>query len=708
VVTDAACCAHLGGEFEGAGTQCEGVGACCFGITGGGCVKVDKVCCDNFLGTFLGVGTECLGDNNMNGLDDACENNGGCQPTADGQSCMGNCGPNEFCAPKTVRREIDGTFRITECECRSTFDPFACRIEPITGSGYPICVGDCPFPPLACFLFTTGNLDGTVDYHCQCADLVAPCSPNADQSACIGPCLDHLIACTPGSIRIDIGGAATVGSCVCQSPEDCRPYIDPMSNDDCLNSCQNGQTCAGVDIMDKNGNTIHKCECLGTPIQACCLPNFAVTCQELSTIECMAFGGTPQGPNTTCLGHEACCLPDGSCTFVDRICCDDLGGTSLGAGTICEGDANGDGVDDACDELGACCRDNYSCAISNENDCVLSGGVFLGIGTPCGAETGACCYDLDGDGIAENCTQANSVCCTALLNGTFHGAGSVCLGTASCCFDVDDGPLQYDTCFDLDALCCLDSGGLVGGAGVCEAEACCVGGFCAEIEADCCLASGGIPFGPGSTCADLDGSGAADVCEDCSPVLGGTACNPNACPALSQDCRPTMIQCTPSGADCRILDCDCVFMGACHIDLGPFGLPMCFGGCPDTGETCSLRSLDTDGDGVPDLFQCNCTVELCTFDTDCDDMSVCTCDQCPIGLGLCRHTPVEYGNTDCRGPENPDLDDILCTLRGFSNYGNCPNADIHPFCMGDNDIDIDDILAVLRAFGGFDPCGCEP
>jgi len=45
---------------------------------------------------------------------------------------------------------------------------------------------------------------------------------------------------------------------------------------------------------------------------------------------------------------NACCLPSGLCGFATSAQCDAAGGTSLGPGSVCRGDLNGDGVDDAC------------------------------------------------------------------------------------------------------------------------------------------------------------------------------------------------------------------------------------------------------------------------------------------------------------------------------------------------------------------------
>lgn len=60
--------------------------------------------------------------------------------------------------------------------------------------------------------------------------------------------------------------------------------------------------------------------------------HLVITCQN--PVGC----GRPQG----------CCMPDGSCHSIPADCCTNLGGTSLGLGVFCEGDANNDGKDDAC------------------------------------------------------------------------------------------------------------------------------------------------------------------------------------------------------------------------------------------------------------------------------------------------------------------------------------------------------------------------
>lgn len=96
---------------------------------------------------------------------------------------------------------------------------------------------------------------------------------------------------------------------------------------------------------------------------------------------------------------------------------------------------------------------------------------------------------------------------------------------------------------------------------------------------------------------------------------------------------------------------------------------------------------------------------LCVSDTECLDINSCTCDTCDAGT--CISAPTVFGNVNCDPGDVVDLDDILCTLAGFSVFDDCPNADISP-CGGNGLVDLDDILSVIAAFGGSDECGCNP
>lgn len=696
---DLVCCTEeYGGSFQGEGSVCGGTGACCFGFTGGGCAVVDEMCCDDLLGGFLGVGTGCFGDGNGNGFDDACEIGTGCGPAPGGQACQGLCFPNEFCTPTKIRRSVNGEYTIIECNCESP-DPFVCVpvFNPIGGIS---CNGNCdPQIPGACTLITTGHIDGTVDYECQCVDLVAPCDFNPLIGACRSACLDDTLACVPDRIKTGATDPPVIESCTCQRPEDCRPIEHPLIPQTCIGNCIPGMSCNEIAAGDPLGNIITDCVCQNLPPQACCLPNADVTCHVMLPVECFELGGTPQGNGTQCIGHGACCDPEGGCLFIDGVCCDDIGGTFLGVNSMCMGE-------------GACCLDvtddQFLYDTCKEQDgacCAATGGLFGGIGTTCELES--CCL-FDG-----SCSDLDPECCVE-SGGAPGGVGSACAGFGACCLDIDDGPFQYDLCYETDGGCCVNQGGLFYGASTtCDLQACCLEQACQLLDSRCCLSSGGTPMGANTNCDDLDNNGLADVCEDCAPIFAGTACNPNACPALSLDCTSVALQCDQGGTGtmpgCVFSECDCIFMFSCHVVINELGQPSCVGGCGDTGENCVLRGSDSNGDGIRDTFKCECALELCSDTLECDDLNVCTCDFCPIGLGLCQHGPIEFGNVNCAGPpDQVDIDDILCVLRGFSNIRMCPNADLHPLCMGNNIINLDDILMVIRAFGGEDPCGCEP
>lgn len=74
-----------------------------------------------------------------------------------------------------------------------------------------------------------------------------------------------------------------------------------------------------------------------------------------------------------------CCLTDGSCTITTETSCAAAEGTFSPEYTQCEGDCDGNGMDDAC-ELMACClidrRGVGSCIETREDECIELGGEF--------------------------------------------------------------------------------------------------------------------------------------------------------------------------------------------------------------------------------------------------------------------------------------------------------------------------------------------
>jgi len=330
------------------------------------------------------------------------------------------------------------------------------------------------------------NFDGTAD---ACEPDFPMCLPSADELFCDGACPGPL-PCNASKVRVNLATFEyEVLECACRSCRvclECDAFPPP-----CMGDCPAGYLCTRTEVCHTKEICDIECDCQLVPEpQACCIFNAAITCQPRLPADCLAIGGIPQGQASVCEGHEACCLPDGSCTFVDRICCDDLGGTSHGPGSQCLG-------------------------------------------------SGACCYDTNQDFVPDACIEADELCCDA-LSGNFHGLGTTCSdNVGACCFGF-----VFGMCTDnLNETCC---------------EA---------LEA-------GLFVGDGTVClGDGNGNGFDDACEEalCGPNPGGNACSQTQCPNNQEMCVPTKVRCTPSGAVCEIIECDCQNPNRCHIDLPPGG-----------------------------------------------------------------------------------------------------------------------------------------
>lgn len=109
----------------------------------------------------------------------------------------------------------------------------------------------------------------------------------------------------------------------------------------------------------------------------------------------------PSGNGRVTIGiaFGACCLPGGVCLSLTAAECGDVGGTYAGTGTVCAGDADGDGTADVCDLCGG--GDDSSDA---DND-----------GVPdacdnCPVAANPDQADADGDGVADACDNCpNSI-----------------------------------------------------------------------------------------------------------------------------------------------------------------------------------------------------------------------------------------------------------------------------------------------------------
>ena len=172
LLLDPRCCERAGGTVLPAGTACTGTTeACCVEdpVIAPYCQDADPVCCVNVLGGMpQGPGTFCLGDNDGNGLDDACQPPTVCEVNpATGQCNQAQC-PNsgQQCLPKCVLVEAatQMVIQVVSCNCVS---PNACHLELSPAPSVPICVGGCGIS-LTCARTVVDHGNGTQTICCQC------------------------------------------------------------------------------------------------------------------------------------------------------------------------------------------------------------------------------------------------------------------------------------------------------------------------------------------------------------------------------------------------------------------------------------------------------------------------------------------------------------------------------------------------------------
>ncbi len=160
---------------------------------------------------------------------------------------------------------------------------------------------------------------------------------------------------------------------------------------------------------------------------------------------------------------EACCFDDGTCMDLLPADCICAGGTPQGPGTVCLGDADMNGIDDACEPevTGACCfADPPICIVTTLADCDNQGGTYMGDGTNCD--------DLDFNGIADECevyTCGPTTDGTACQPFVCPVAGEVC--QPQCVeFDPLTGAVKVTDCACEGVDECHVDTGAAGGRGV--------------------------------------------------------------------------------------------------------------------------------------------------------------------------------------------------------------------------------------------------
>ncbi len=272
---------------------------------------------------------------------------------------------------------------------------------------------------------------------------------------CDGVCIDGLTLADCES-----GAAGFVGKwqgpCTDCANVVCEPYgacclcdgtcVDMVTRVDCTDPAGlNGKfqgACTDCNSVD--------CE----PFGACCLPDG--TCVDMLTLadcEGPAFGGIYQGDCTNCGATsclEACCFCDGSCIDLPVGDCLAQGGKPQGPGTSCNN------ID--CEPYGACCLQDGTCVdMVTLAVCEAPGGlggIYQGDCTDCSdvncaGEPGACCFACEqypgGPPIA--CVDVTTLADCCALQGLFI-PGATC-ATADCDVRLCPGDLNGDNRVDV-------------------------------------------------------------------------------------------------------------------------------------------------------------------------------------------------------------------------------------------------------------------
>jgi hypothetical protein len=683
-MVDRLCCDDLGGTLS-PGVTCAGtIEACC--LPDNTCILSDPACCSARGGIPQGPGSACLGDSNGDGFDDLCvpPPNEFC-PLASPlcQNLQSQCvstDPNKACFPKDVFIVSQNPPQIfaEACSCYNTFECGPVFVDPIGPPGAPpadyqfSCSGACPpGAPGVCEVFVNGQPAGVTTINasqlpagslvsCNCDDTPPPevCPPANNYcdnrpNDCITDdpttsfCWPRAITgdvfvevfecdcfgneCGPIQIIPDPTGAGFFYRCPgpCPDPnQPCQIFLDGVPT---------GQQ--GIHSFNVTPGVVVTCDCASPDKpEGCCLPDGS--CVNILVSDCIAQGGVPQGVGSSCTGvAEACCLPDGTCTMLDRLCCDDLGGTPAPGATCAPAEE-------------ACCLQDNTCIMADPLCCQLQGGTPQGPGS-------ACLGDSNGDGFDDLCvppdicplasplctnlqttqcvsTDPNKYCFPKFVYVTSQQPPRIEAEACDCFNTFECGPVHVDPIGSPPTDYVLNCSGFcpAGASGPCEVF---VNGqpsgvstvnasqlpVVAVVSCDCNDTQPPCPLGT-DYCANLQAT-------DCVSTSGvAEQCWPR---AITGDVNPQVFAC-----DCFVNEC-----GPVHIDPDPTGagfIYSCPEPCPAADERCVIH-LDNAPTGAPNIHSFNVTPGV-----------IVTCDCAPAGEpdeGCCLPdgTCVNIPSADC-------------------------------------------------------------
>ncbi|MFH1700627.1 MAG: hypothetical protein ABIE07_08580 [Candidatus Zixiibacteriota bacterium] len=426
-------CLYYGGTLMGEGTSCSIRYTCC--LPDGRCADLDPLCCLEKGGTPGDPGTFCLGDNNDNGIDDACEDEkpGVCCLSA-GVSCI--LALADVCVGMGGTPQGAGT-QCSELESCCFPDGSCENLQPlccIEQGGTPFGPGtECPCEEAEACCLTDGSCVMEKPTNCTSQE---GGQPQGNGTQCTSP----EACCMPD------GTCATIDPLCCEALNGNRQGVEAEclgdnNNDGIDDVCEEGFCQPGdadgsgiVDIGDISF-LLNFLNGLGPPpvinnsdLNGDCIisvDDMVELTRSLFVTFTLPEGCQCDGVPVVDYSPMACCAHDGSCAnstdlynFLSCIISDNIPGA---LGSVCAGDINDNSIDDYCEDGSeACCLPDGSCIRVLPAECESRGGTPKGFETIC-SEPEACCFP---DG---SCFDFNPFCCLERA-GEPQGIGTVCLG----------------------------------------------------------------------------------------------------------------------------------------------------------------------------------------------------------------------------------------------------------------------------------------